>query len=364
MTRMNQLLKVIMLSMSVDACAGDTEYQILEPSITQMTAQFSPDAYKKQQVHAAVKVLAYGEGAQRVYVFLPEQPPLNDKTKVPVVFFHHGWQGMNPKNFGAMIDHLARSGHVVVYPVYQESSATSPQVVTTNAVAANLSALKLFAENGLEIDTNRVLYVGYSMGAAISLNIAIQPDHWGLPAPKALVLIAPGDAHHVATGMEAKSIIGDVQKLPPSLPMVLITGAADTTIGVPTARKIMSQLCGVNSDQRVLMLLPSDQYGEATVRSAHGSPGAPDSRYDFALSDSQFPRIIRGRAGFEASSSLNQLDFYGFWKVLCLVDQGVASDSLSSSIVFAKGTTEQLFLGVWPNGAPFKPIQLENPCQP
>ena len=362
MARMNKLVKVIMLSLSIDACAGDIGHQMSEPSIAQMTAQFSPAAYKKQQVHAAVKVLAAGEGAQRVYVFLPEQPQLAGKAKVPVVFFHHGWQGMSPKNFGALIDYLARSGHVVIYPVYQESSATSPQVVTANAVGANLAALKLLTNNGIEVDANKVLYVGYSMGAAISLNIAVQPDHWGLPAPKALVLMAPGDAYHVVKGEESKSIIPDLQKLPVSLPVVLMTGAADTTIGVPTARKIMSQLCG--SDQRVLMLLPSDQKDETTVRSAHGSPGAPDSRYDFALVDSQFPRTIKGREGFEESASLNQLDFYGFWKVLSLVNQGIARNSLSTSLVFAKGTAEQLFLGVWPDGSPFKPIQLENPCQP
>ena len=55
----------------------------------------------------------------RAYIFLPAEPAATGK--LPFVFFAHGWQGMNPMNYGALIDHLAREGNVVVFPVYQES---------------------------------------------------------------------------------------------------------------------------------------------------------------------------------------------------------------------------------------------------
>lgn len=353
------VLYVIFLSASVDAEVIHQDNKE-NPSIAEMRDHFSPAAYKRQQIHAAVNVLAYGEGRDRVYIFFPEQPKLQRKTHVPVVFFHHGWQGMNPENFGAIIDHLARSGHVVVYPVYQESAATDPKSVTANAVRADLAAVAMIEKEGYQPDPNRILYVGYSIGAAISLNIAIQPDNWKLPTPKALVLMAPGDTYNVIK--DADSIIGNLKKLPASLPVVIMTGAADTSIGVPVARKIMSELCGISADRRVLMILPSDQNGAKTVHSAHGSPGAPDSRYNFALADTKFPRVIQGRESFEESVSLNQLDFYGYWKMITVMDQGLVAGDLPP-IVFGNGTVEQKFLGVWPDGTLYKSIQIENPCR-
>ena len=111
-------------------CSHATAQQSLE-----LEARFGPAALQQRQTHAAVDVMTLGDGAQRVYVFMPALPALHGK--VPMVFLHHGWQGMNPLNFGGLIDHLARSGQVVIYPVYQESAETSPQVVTANAAQAD-----------------------------------------------------------------------------------------------------------------------------------------------------------------------------------------------------------------------------------
>jgi pimeloyl-ACP methyl ester carboxylesterase len=342
-----------------------SEAVLASPEMTtpaQLTAKFSPAAYERRQTHGAVKVVARGKGAQRVYIFVPQQPRL--MGKVPVIFFHHGWQGMSPLNFGALIDHLARSGNIVIYPVYQDSATTSPQVVTSNAIEADRAAVSWIEDNeGLLPDPGRILYVGYSMGAAISLNLAIRPDHFGLPAPNALLLLAPGDAYHVTKGDAAKSIIGQVETLPDSLPVAVMTGSADTTIGLPTARLLFARMCGIRPDRRVLMVLPSDQHGGTEVHSGHGAPGAPDSRYDFASGEENFPRTFSGHEGFEASASLNQLDYYGFWKVLDALVDSLPTHSLPD-VVFGQGTPEQLFLGAWPDGTAYKPIQLENPCLP
>ena len=70
-----------------------------------LETRFGPQALQARQTHAAVDVLTVGDGADRVYVFVPAQPALHGN--VPMVLLHHGWQGMNPLNFGALIDHLA-----------------------------------------------------------------------------------------------------------------------------------------------------------------------------------------------------------------------------------------------------------------
>jgi hypothetical protein len=58
---------------------------------------------------------------------------------------------------------------------------------------------------------------------------------------------------------------------------------------------------------------------------------------------------------------MNQLDFFGYWKVLdALIDD--AAPRKLPSVVFGGGAPEQLFLGAWPDGTLFKKIRLENPC--
>jgi len=327
-----------------------------------LEARFGPQALQARQTHAAVDVLTVGDGADRVYVFVPAQPALHGN--VPMVLLHHGWQGMNPLNFGALIDHLARSGQVVIYPVYQLSADTSPQVVTQNAAGADRRGIDaLERQLGLRPDPQRVLYVGYSMGAAISLNLALDPARFQLPAPRALVLEAPGDAYHVAHGDDARSIIGEVEKLPADLPVAILTGSADTSIGLPTARKLAARLCQIRADRRVLMVLPSDEHAGKTVHAVHGSPGAPDSRYDFALRRNDIPTQIPGRDGFEPSGSLNQLDFYGYWKVIDAMVDSLPERNLPDA-VFGHGTPAQLYLGTWQDGSPYKPASVETPCAP
>jgi dienelactone hydrolase len=326
---------------------------------TGLAVQFGPAVVKARETHGAVQVLAFGEGARRVYVFLPQSPALSGSA--PIVLFHHGWLGMDPKNYGALIDHLAREGNVVIYPVYQESGATSPQTIVENAAWADRQGLRLLAARHVWPDRRKILYFGYSMGAAISLDLALAPARYGVPAPDALLLLAPGDAPAVATGPAGRSIIGDVTRLPKTLPIAMMTGAEDTQIGLPTARALMPKLCRAGPGRRVLLVLPGDSHGGETVHARHGAPGAPDPRYDFALSDENFPLLLQGLPEYPESPSLNQLDFYGFWKIIdAMLDSFAAGQP--SPLVFGGGTPAQLYLGIWPDGTTFKPMRLENPC--
>lgn len=319
---------------------------------------YAPDAWLAQRPHHAVSVYAVGEGVQRAYVFMPAQPAAKG---APLIFFHHGWLGMNPLNFGGLIDLLARRGAVVVYPVYQDGDKTSPQAVTQLAADADLAALRSLRERhpGL-VDEDQTMYLGYSMGAAISLNLALAPQDYKLPAPHALMLIAPGDAYHVVHGPESKSIYGEVEKLPAELPTVLVSGLADTSIGVPTARKLAARMCHLK--KRVLIMFPSDADGGHDVAAGHGSPGAPDKRYNF--SDVRKPvvegTLIAGRADFEPSGSLNQLDYYGYWRLATRLADYVGGKPLPEE-VFGNGE-ENRYLGVWPSGKEYAKAQIENVC--
>jgi dienelactone hydrolase len=322
-----------------------------------LSQQFGPVALKARETHGAVQVLMQGEGKRRVYVFLPASPALSGPA--PVVFFHHGWLGMNPLNYGALIDHLAREGQVVIYPVYQDSAATSPQNIVENAALADREGLQMLAGRGLFPDRRRILYFGYSMGAAISLDLALGPARYGLPPPRALLLFAPGDAPAVASGLAGRPIIGDVQHLPKTLPIAIMTGAQDTQIGLPTARALFARLC--RAPGRVLFVLPGDSHDRLTVHAQHGSPGAPDPRYDFALTDENFPVTLPGMAQFAPSPSLNQLDFYGYWKVTDALLDSLVAHTLPD-VVFGRGNAAQRYLGTWPDGTNYSPAGVMPAC--
>lgn len=322
-------------------------------------APFSPAYWQAQRRFGDVEVMTVGNGPERAYIFKPAD---DTARKLPLVIFNHGWLGMNPKNFGGLIDLLVRRGAVVIYPVYQDGERTAPQDITANAARAARQALAaLDALHPGLADHSQTLYWGFSMGATISLNIALAPDHMGLPAARALMLVAPGDAPHVARGERARSIIGPVATLDPGLPVLITSGSADTGIGLPTARAIAAQLCRTPPERRNLILLPSDSDEGRKVSAGHGSPGAPDSRYDFPDPFGAAPVLIRAREDFEASASLNQLDFYGYWRMsLSLLDY-VAGGPFPQQL-FSRSARENRWLGSWPSGKPYAEAIIEDPC--
>ena len=356
-------LLTVLLTISTHIFANEPDKAKEKP--VDFSAQYSEAGYRTQHHHEIVRVLTIGNGKDRAYAFIPEGPL--PEGHIPIVFFHHGWLGTSPKNFGALIDHLVRSGSVVIYPVYQTINSrnpaenTQPREITQLAGNADKRALEAVeASYPNLVDPEKVLYVGYSMGSAISLNIALDPSKFGLPPPKALVLMAPGNAHHVARGDEGKNIIGDLSGLPKDLAVVLIGGSADKSIGLPTSRELASQICHIPKSHRTLLIYSSDSDGNKKVLAGHGSPGAPDSRYEFPNPNESVAELIMPAPSYEASGSLNMLDFAGYWKVttsmLTYVNSGIYPKD-----VFGTGDAVK-FLGKWPSGRPYIPAEVEDPC--
>lgn len=321
---------------------------------------FSAPAFKAKETHSAVQLKVLGDGAQRVYLFIPDQP--SPANTAPVVLFHHGWQMMNPMNFGALIDHLVRSGHVVIYPVFQENVQTPPSHIIDNAVTANRWALDVLQEEfGLTPAKGQTLYFGFSIGAAIAINLAIDAEKYQLPAADALVLFAPGDAQYIIQeGMTYPSFYDRLQSLPNNLPVLIMTGE-DDAVGLPTARMLAKRLCHIPREHCILYVLPSSSHGQRKINAGHGSPGAPDSRYNFPIERKRFPKTLQGQHQYERSASLNQLDFYGYWKMVDGVTAGLRQGAFPTW-VFGYGEPEQLSLGYWDDGSALLSMRIENYC--
>ena len=332
----------------------------LSPLEQTLLKQYSPAAWEARRQYRDIVVDTVGSGETRAYVFRPEARSL---TGLPLVLFMHGWRGTNPKNFGGLIDLLVRNGAVVIYPVYQgEGEQTSPQKITANAAHGVRAAIEMLRQSRPElIDEGKTLYWGFSMGAAISTNFATRHAELGIPSPRAVVLVAPGDAYHVVRGNESAPIVGQLESIPPKLPIFLVSGAADNSIGVPTARTWAARLCHLPRSHRTLLFLPSHSDAGQQISSAHGSPGAPDSRFDFPDATATVPQRIAGRDSFETSGSLNVLDFYGYWRITMAMFDYVAGGAYPT-VLFTPKSPENRFLGVWPSGKPYAAAVEEEVC--
>jgi dienelactone hydrolase len=259
---------------------------------------------------------------------------------------------------------MVRRGSVVIYPVYQEEGEkTSPQRIAGNAAESIQAAYAMLEKNQPQlIDKSKTLYWGFSMGASLSMRFALQSQTLGLPKPNAMVLVGPGEPHHVVRGAAAAPIAGDIESLPSSIPTFIITGNADSSIGVPTARAWSQRLCHLPSTHRKLLLLPSDGENGQRIAAGHGSPGAPDSRFDFPDATQAVPTRIKANRGFEESPSLNQLDFYGYWRVSMAMLDYVAGAAYPLEL-FLPQTLENKFLGFLPSGRSYAAAMEEDLCK-
>lgn len=355
-----QLLIILAVWLTTFASPAFCDQTSSSSAISASKNPYSPESYLAARIYHEIRVETIGSGPARAYIFIPSLPAAK---KLPVIFFHHGWLGMNPKNFGGLIDLLVRRGNILIYPVYQDGQETAPQLITALAGKADSAAIRLIDEKYPDLaDMDRVFYMGYSMGAAISLNLAIQPQRFGLPAPRAMMLMAPGDAYHVAHGELGKSIIGPVELLPADLPVAIIAGQSDTGIGLPTARLLASRMCHLPQNHHILITLPSSRNGTHRILAGHGSPGAPDARYDFPDSRRAVTASIRWKDNFEQSASLNVLDYYGYWRIATTLADWVGGKKAFPSEMFDARSPVNHFLGSWADGTPYPRATVETPC--
>jgi hypothetical protein len=321
---------------------------------------FHAQEYKKQEIYTKVHIHAVGDGVDRSYVIYPEQ---TDVKALPLVIFMHGWLGTNPKNFGVIIDHLARRGGVVIYPVYQRNEKDAPQKIKAIAQNSIQAALTWINQNhpGM-VRKDQALYYGFSIGATTAINLVAQVKENALPPAFALLLTSPGDAKHVHRGELSRSILEQgLNTLPVSIPIILMSGSEDIQIGVPTAYAYWNQMCD-QKRLKNLILYPPGKSAHQDIRSGHGMPGAPDPRYDFPDIDAKFaPVVLEAQKKFPESASLNNLDYYGTWKVITSTFDSLKLNTPLPQWLF-QSSEELKNLGHFESGELYPQAYLEESC--
>ena len=66
---------------------------------------------------------AVGTASSGTFVFHGNDAPAKPR---PVVIFLHSWGAVDPGLYGGWIDHLARKGHLVLFPRFQDVNRSRP----------------------------------------------------------------------------------------------------------------------------------------------------------------------------------------------------------------------------------------------
>jgi acetyl esterase/lipase len=293
--------------------------------------------------HGSVSAQAFGRGARSYWIFEPAEPR---PAKAPVVVFHHGWLAVNPGVYGAWIDHLARSGRIVIFPRYQTDFTTRPDQFLPNSAAAVRDAIDVLATapGRVRPDLNRFALIGHSAGGNLSVQMAaVAADH-GLPRPRAVVAVCPGEVKPLTDP--------GLASIDPETLVVVAATDADRLVGDCRAREIYAGLASVPIDRKKFLLYRSDPRGPFPIVADHLAPTAALASLDSGEG------LFRARQMSHAR--LDILDRHGFWRMADLT-----LDAAFAGLTLDEGTSKgALFcdLGSRSDGVPIlPPICTDNP---
>jgi hypothetical protein len=220
---------------------------------------------------------------------------------------------------------------MVIYPRYQESVRSVPKEFADNAATTIREAITRLQAGDIQPDLEKLAFVGHSMGAILSANIAQNADRFNLPTPRALFLAEPS----------FEPIVGIYDRIPAATLMVVAVGADAKRDS--SARRILQGSTLIPPENKNYVALPSDLHGNPPIISDHFAPCAADSFEESAASK---PRNQwRGR-------TRDTLDYFGYWK-LC--------DGLLDAAFFGRNreyaltdSPELRFMGLWSDGTPVR----------
>jgi acetyl esterase/lipase len=283
--------------------------------------------------HKTVRRIELGEGPRSYWLFEPADP---SPTMAPVVVFNHGWFAVDPGVYGAWIEHLARSGRIVIAPRYQRDWSTPPAHFLPNALSAVREALDVLATSPAHVrpDRSKFALIGHSAGGNLAAQMAAVAAEADLPEPKAVLAVFPGEVF--------QSRLPDLGKVPASTLLVVVAGQKDLVVGDHRAREIFAHTTAIPLDRKKFILYRNDNWGSPAFRADHLAPTASLPR--FSSGDGVLPGAQMGRG------EVNAYDTAGFWRMADLtLEAAFAGRTLDEAT--DKGDAFR-HLGYWSDGRP------------
>ncbi len=248
--------------------------------------------------HGSVKRAEIGDGPKSFWLFEPADPM---PRQAPVVVFLHGWLAVNPGPYGAWIDHLVRSGYCVIYPRYHLDWRTRPVEFLPNSLASVRDGLDALgsAPGRVRPDRERFGLIGHSAGGNLAALMAAVAADEGLPEPKAVVCVMPGE---VAALRDP-----DLGKIPAKTLLAVVAAEHDWIVGDNRARQIFAEAASIPPERKEFILFRTDRHGYPPLLANHASATGGDSAFD--TGEGPFRTMQMANARVDA------LDRFGLWRV-------------------------------------------------
>jgi dienelactone hydrolase len=319
---------------------------------------------------------AAGTASTGAYVFYSAGNPAQAR---PVVVLLHAWGAINPVVYGGWIDHLARRGYLVVFPVFQDIGRTRP-VDATARVTKTLQAVLpgLASDPAAKADLTRVAMLGHSAGAGLAFNLAATAKSADLPQPKLVFTLMAGG---IASDEKSRGIqLSDLSQIDPATSIVTMVGDREAIASERVSRRLLRETDAVPPEHKLFVRVWSDDHGFPALSATLASPGSPLEGYDSAAlrippdppRDPKAPREPQPRWSADMVLSGEQtvlitqlsrnvtdtLDYLAFWRSF-----DMAADAAFGGKDVSALRTESVFvdMGRWSDTWPVRRLAAEMP---
>ncbi len=258
----------------------------------------APPAALDAYPHKGVQHKEFGWGARSYWLFEPADPA---PPSAPVIVFNHGWLAVNPGAYGAWIDHLVRSGHIVIFPRYQTDAFTKPTDFLANTLAAVTDALDVLhtAPGHVRPAADQFALIGHSAGGNLAAQMAALAKEARLPRPRAVIAMMPGEVQPIREPT--------FDKIPAETLLIVAVAENDRIVGDVRAREIFTESTAIPLSRKKYILYRTDLHGMPRLIAHHLSCTAAHS--DFDKGDA----LMRGFQMNQAE--VNAFDRAGFWRL-------------------------------------------------
>ncbi|KMO30018.1 alpha/beta hydrolase family protein [Methylobacterium variabile] len=299
----------------------------------------------------------------------------------PVVVMLHAWGAVNPQAYGAWMEHLARSGYLVLFPRFQEVNRTRP--VDASGIAAGLvkdALADLAADPEAKPDTGRVALIGHLAGVPLAANLAAHAKANGLPVPRLIFGAMPGG---IARDDKSRGIaLHDLNEIDPATLIVTVIGDRDARAADVAARRLMREASAVPIDHKLMIRALSDDHGFPALSATLASPAGTNAAYDAAAlkppaapaaDPKQKPAPFKWSADMALTgeqttlvaqinaAGTDSLDYLAFWKTFDMAAAAAFSGQTASGL---KSNPRFTDMERWSDGWPVRRLAVETPRPP
>jgi len=218
---------------------------------------------KENYISSEVEILKLESKNGKVFIYLPKTSNLNSQG---IILFFHGLalSKFDQAPQEKIIFNLVKKGYIVIFPNYQENifSPFFSKNLILKAKELSLEGISKVKEIAPENDFSKFSILGISLGGAVATNFF----SFGLPQPKALILITPAQSFPLVPPKIYGTPFSNPKEIPKDIFLVGILAEKDR---ISPLNKVKKYFLSISSNEKYLFKIPSDNYGNPPLISNH-----------------------------------------------------------------------------------------------